>query len=119
MTRTSAPFADLGYSPSDTPRRQRGAASAPTPVMHEKGPGDRSPAAAALRRMRAAMPNAPETPATAPRRAGKGAATQAIIEADRAAAIAAVRLEFWQVWCGVHPTKTSIAEVGLEYRGRS
>jgi hypothetical protein len=55
MTRTSAAFADLGYTPSDTPRRPRGAAAAPTPVCHPRAPGDRSAGAAALRELRRAL----------------------------------------------------------------
>lgn len=51
MSRSTA-FTDLGYNPSDTPRRQRGAASAPTPVCHHRAPGDRSAGAAALRELR-------------------------------------------------------------------
>lgn len=56
MTRTSPAFADLGYSPSDMPRRPRGAV--PAPVLHHRAPGDRSAGAAALREMRRQLDHA-------------------------------------------------------------
>lgn len=55
MTRTSAAFADLGYTPPEMPRRPRGAAVVPAPVCHHRAPGDRSAGAAALREMRRAL----------------------------------------------------------------
>lgn len=56
MARPSAAFADLGYTPSDMPRRPRGAA--PDPVLHYRAPGDRSAGAAALREMRRQLDHA-------------------------------------------------------------
>ncbi|MDN7873836.1 hypothetical protein [Burkholderia aenigmatica] len=57
MTGPSSAFLDLGYSEPSEPRPPRGrrASAVPVPVHHETAPGDRSPAAAALRAMRTAI----------------------------------------------------------------
>ncbi|VWB15023.1 hypothetical protein BLA13014_00410 [Burkholderia aenigmatica] len=57
MTGPSSAFLDLGYTEPSEPRpsRARRASAVPVPVHHETAPGDRSPAAAALRAMRTAI----------------------------------------------------------------
>lgn len=85
------------------------------PALHYTAPGDRSAAEThlkELRRLTGANP-APQAGSRAP--AGRQA-SDAAIEASQRAAIASVRAEFWAVWCGVHPTKSSLADVGREYR---
>jgi hypothetical protein len=85
------------------------------PVLHHTSPGDRSAAETHLKELRR-MTGLESGPQTGSRpRAGREASAAAI-EASQKADIASVRAEFWSVWCGVHPTKTRLADVGREYR---
>lgn len=119
MGRPSTAHTDLGYTTRERSRAPRAGSQAAGrgqgPVLHHVSPGDRSAAETHLKELRRLTGSNTGTQTGSRPSAGREASAAAI-EAAQRAAIASVRAEFWAVWCGVHPTKSSLADVGREFR---